>query len=251
MTNNKKIALLIDCDNVSHSSIKGVIEELTKYGTVNVRHAHGNWNSPRLSKWIKKLHTYAIKPMQQFAYTTGKNATDLAIAIDAMDLLHSENIDAFALMSSDSDFTPLALRIFESGRPVYGFGAKKTPKPFVNACTRFFYLEDFTCEDEKITNAPRQKEKTTSTPRQEKHSRERLRGNTALVKLLREAVEQVSEDDDWAFFNKVGSYLSRNGSFSPPNYGYKKLGELITAIDLFEIKWGDNKTTKYIKNIQD
>jgi uncharacterized protein (TIGR00288 family) len=203
MTNNKKIALLIDCDNVSHSSIKGVIEELAKYGTVNVRHAHGNWNSPRLSKWIKKLHIYAIKPMQQFAYTTGKNATDLAIAIDAMDLLHSENIDAFALMSSDSDFTPLALRIFESGRPVYGFGAKKTPKPFVDACSTFIYIENLVCEDKETTNAPKQ----------EKSKKQRLKQDDDLIKLLRTAVEQTSGNDDWALLNKVGSYMSRSGSF--------------------------------------
>ena len=139
MPNGKKIALLIDCDNVSHNSIEGVLEELAKYGMVNVRHAHGDWNNPSLSGWMGKLHPYAIRPMQQFAYTKGKNATDSAMIIDAMDLLYSGNVDAFALMTSDSDFTPLVLRILESGMPVYGFGEKKTPQPFVDSCSPFIY----------------------------------------------------------------------------------------------------------------
>jgi uncharacterized protein (TIGR00288 family) len=121
----KRIALLIDCDNVSHTAIEGVLEELAKHGTVNVRHAHGDWKSPSLSGWADKLHPHAIRPMQQFAYTKGKNATDSAMIIDAMDLLYSGNVDAFALMTSDSDFTPLVLRILESGFPVYGFGEEK------------------------------------------------------------------------------------------------------------------------------
>ena len=133
MSERKRIALLIDCDNVSHNSIEGVLEELAKYGMVNVRHAHGDWNNPSLSGWIDRLHPHAIRPMQQFAYTKGKNATDSAMIIDAMDLLYSKNVDAFALMTSDSDFTPLVLRILESGLPVYGFGEKKTPKPFIVA----------------------------------------------------------------------------------------------------------------------
>jgi uncharacterized protein (TIGR00288 family) len=239
MTNNKKIALLIDCDNVSHNSIEGVIKKLEKYGTVNIRHAHGNWNSPHLSGWIGELHTYAIRPMQQFAYTKGKNATDSAIIIDAMDLLYSKNIDAFALMSSDSDFTPLALRILESGLLVYGVGAKKTPKPFINACSDFIFIEDFIGEDKETTNKPKQ----------EKYSKQSLRQDTALVELLRTAVEQTSEDDGWALLNKVGFYISNNNSFSPRNYGYKKLGDLIKVSELFEIKWENNKTTMYIKDV--
>ena len=122
MQEAKRIALLIDCDNVSHKAIEGVLEELAQHGTVNVRHAHGDWKSPSLSGWAEELHPHAIRPMQQFAYTKGKNATDSAMIIDAMDLLYSGNINAFALMTSDSDFTPLVLRILESGFPVYGFG---------------------------------------------------------------------------------------------------------------------------------
>ena len=171
MTENTRIALLIDCDNVSYKSIEGVLEELAKYGTVNVRHAHGNWNSTNLSGWIEKLHPNAIRPIQQFAYTTGKNATDAAMIIDAMDLLYSKTVDAFALMTSDSDFTPLVMRILESGMHVYGFGEKKTPLPFVHACSQFIYTENWQSEAE---------EKTERQAGVEKRSRNELRGDTAL-----------------------------------------------------------------------
>ncbi|HEX4938661.1 MAG TPA: NYN domain-containing protein, partial [Candidatus Kapabacteria bacterium] len=148
MTERTRIALLIDCDNVSHNAIEGVLEELAKNGMVNVRHAHGDWKNPSLSGWVDRLHPHAIRPMQQFAYTKGKNATDAAMIIDAMDLLYSKNVDAFALMTSDSDFTPLVMRILESGLPVYGFGEQKTPKPFVDACSTFIYTENLVPEKE-------------------------------------------------------------------------------------------------------
>ena len=141
MPDTRKIALLIDCDNVSHAAIEAVLEELATYGTVNVRHAHGDWNSPSLSGWAEKLHPHAIRPMQQFAYTKGKNATDSAMIIDAMDLLYSGNVDAFALMTSDSDFTPLVTRLRQDGLPVYCFGDKKTPLALKTACTRFIDVD--------------------------------------------------------------------------------------------------------------
>ena len=239
MTENTRIALLIDCDNVSYKSIEGVLEELAKYGTVNVRHAHGNWNSTNLSGWIEKLHPNAIRPIQQFAYTTGKNATDAAMIIDAMDLLYSKTVDAFALMTSDSDFTPLVMRILESGVPVYGFGEKKTPLPFVHACSQFIYTEKLQAEPE---------EKTENTVENGKRSRNEIRGDTALVRLLRTSVEQTSGDDGWAHLSKVGKYISNNSSFSPVNYGYKKLSELIKARDLFEVEMRNNNSAMYIKD---
>ena len=155
MASEKRIALLIDCDNVSHIAIEGVLEELAKYGTVNVRHAHGNWNKKELSGWIEKLQPNAIRPIQQFAYTSGKNATDASMIIDAMDLLYSNNIDAFALMTSDSDFTPLVLRIVESGLPVYGFGEEKTPKAFVDACSPFIYIENLVPDKTEKPDTPK------------------------------------------------------------------------------------------------
>lgn len=239
MPERKRIALLIDCDNVSHNSIEGVLEELAKHGMVNVRHAHGDWKSQSLSGWIDRLHPHAIRPMQQFAYTKGKNATDAAIIIDAMDLLYSNNVDAFALMTSDSDFTPLVLRILESGLPVYGFGETKTPQPFVDACSTFIYTENIVAQKE---------EKSENHKQPLKKNRNELSKDTALVKLLRTAVEQTSEDDGWAHLSKVGHYISNNSSFSSINYGYKKLGDLIRASELFDVEMRKDGTAMYIKD---
>lgn len=239
----KRIALLIDCDNVSHNSIEGVLEELAKYGMVNVRHAHGDWNSPTLSGWAAKLHPHAIRPMQQFAYTKGKNATDSAMIIDAMDLLYSKNVDAFALMTSDSDFTPLVLRILESGMPVYGFGEKKTPKPFVDACSPFIYTENLVTEE-------KDSKKTNITPLTKK-DKKGLRADTVLVRLLRTAAEQTAEDDGWAHMSRVGSYISNNNSsFSSINYGYKKLGDLIKVSELFDVQMRNGGSAMYIKDVR-
>jgi uncharacterized protein (TIGR00288 family) len=238
VSERKNIALLIDCDNVSHNAIEGVIEELSKFGMVNVRHAHGDWNSSALSGWIDRLHPHAIRPMQQFAYTKGKNATDSAMIIDAMDLLYSNSVDAFALMTSDSDFTPLVMRLLESGFAVYGFGQKKTPQPFVDACSTFIYIENL---------AEEKQDKETGKPSAKK-GKAKLRQDAALVKLLRTAVEQTSEDDDWAMMSKVGAYISNNSSFSPVNYGYKKLGDLIRATELFETETRNDGKFYYIKD---
>ncbi len=220
-----RIALLIDCDNVSHDSVEGVLEELAKYGTVNIRHAHGDWKKTNLSGWTEKLHPNAIRPIQQFAYTSGKNATDSAMIIDAMDLLYSNDVDAFALMTSDSDFTPLVLRLLESGKIVYGFGERKTPTPFVHACSQFIFTESLQTKTEGNEAAP-------ST----RKSRKELRGDASLVKLLRTAAEQTSEEDGWSHLSRVGNYISNNSSFSSLNYGYKKLSDLIKATELFEVQ---------------
>jgi uncharacterized protein (TIGR00288 family) len=239
MQDAKRIALLIDCDNVSHNAIDVVLEELAKYGTVNVRHAHGDWNNPSLSGWAEKLHPHAIRPMQQFAYTKGKNATDSAMIIDAMDLLYSGNVDAFALMTSDSDFTPLVLRILENGFPVYGFGQKKTPKPFVDSCSPFIYIENLLASVESESD---------SGTAPAKRSKAKLRQNSALVRLLRTAVDHTAGDDGWANMGQVASYISNNNSsFSSINYGYKRISELIRATDLFKVELR-NGTAMYIRD---
>ena len=236
---SRKIALLIDCDNVSHAAIEAVLEELAKHGTVNVRHAHGDWNSPSLSGWAEKLHPHAIRPMQQFAYTKGKNATDSAMIIDAMDLLYSGNVDAFALMTSDSDFTPLVLRILESGFPVYGFGQKKTPKAFVDSCSPFIYIENLLASQESEAGDAAAPPKKTKA---------KLRQDSALVRLLRTAVSQAADDDGWANMGQVASYISNNNSsFSSVNYGYRRVSDLIRATDLFEIDLR-NGTAMYIRD---
>lgn len=237
----KRIALLIDCDNVSHTSINGVLEELAKYGMVNIRHAHGNWSSPHLAGWAEKLHPFAIRPMQQFAFTKGKNATDAAMIIDSMDLLYSKNVDAFALMTSDSDFTPLVLRLLESGLPVYGFGEKKTPKPFVDACSQFIYTENLIWDDEERATAG----ESSKPP---KRTRNGLRSDTSLVRLLRTATEQTADDGGWSHLGKVGQYIRNNSSFSALNYGHKTLGDLVRASELFEIEMRHGGTSMFIKD---
>ncbi len=239
MSKMKRIALLIDCDNVSHTSIEGVLEELAKTGMVTVRHAHGDWKSSFLSGWVDRLHPHAIRPMQQFAYTKGKNATDAAMIIDAMDLLYSSHIDAFALMTSDSDFTPLVLRILESGLPVYGFGGKKTPQPFVDACSTFIYTENLESEKEN---------KSADNKPAPKKTRAALRKDTTLVRLLRTAVEQTSEDDHWANMSRIAHYISNNSSFSSINYGYKKLSDLIRTTELFDMEMRNDGNSMFIKD---
>jgi uncharacterized LabA/DUF88 family protein len=177
--------------------------------------------------------------MQQFAYTKGKNATDSAMIIDAMDLLYSGNVDAFALMTSDSDFTPLVLRILESGFPVYGFGQEKTPRPFVDSCSPFIYIENLVTAEE---------EDAGKDPAQVRKSKARLRQDSALVKLLRTAVDQAADDDGWANMGQVASYISNNNSsFSSVNYGYKRVSDLIKATDLFKIELR-NGTAMYIRD---
>tara|TARA_R110002167_G_scaffold6277_6_gene28948 strand:+ start:13419 stop:14156 length:738 start_codon:yes stop_codon:yes gene_type:complete len=239
MAIEKRIALLIDCDNVSHNAIEGVLEELAKYGMVNVRHAHGDWKSPSLSGWVDRLHPNAIRPMQQFAYTKGKNATDSAMIIDAMDLLYSKSVDAFALMTSDSDFTPLVLRLLESGFQVFGFGESKTPQPFVDACSPFIYTEN-------LIEGKQERDDVDS--KAVKKSRAELRQDAGLVRLLRTAVEQTSEDDGWAHLGSVGSYVSNNSSFSPINYGYKKLSDLIRESALFLVEMRNDGSAMYIRD---
>ncbi|MBE0585737.1 MAG: NYN domain-containing protein [Desulfofustis sp.] len=242
MAEDNKIALLIDCDNVSHRSVEGVIDELSKYGKVNIRNAYGNWKSDNMKGWEEKLHPHAIKPIQQFAYTTGKNATDAAMIIDAMDLLYTQKLDAFALMTSDSDFTPLVMRILANGITVYGFGEKKTPVAFVRACSQFIYtenLEPVEGEEEK----PQEKGGT-------RKSRSELKQDATLVKLLRTAVEQAADEDGWSHLGRIGQYISNKTSFSPVNYGYKKLGDLIRAVDLFEIQMRHDNSVMYIRDLR-
>lgn len=230
-----RIALLIDCDNVSHNAIEGVLSELAKHGTVNVRHAHGDWKSNHLSGWIEKLHPNAVRPVQQFAYTIGKNATDSAMIIDAMDLLYSKNIDAFALMTSDSDFTPLVMRILESGMPVYGFGEKKTPPPFVHACSQFIFIENLTAKIEALPEKSGGQAKSDLTIDKE------------LLQLLRNAVDQTSDIDGWSHVSKVGHYISNTSSFSPVNYGYRKISEVLRASKRFDIEMRHDNTAMFVR----
>ena len=241
MQKEQNIALLIDCDNVSHQAIDGVLNELANYGVVNIRRAYGDWTRSELRGWEAELQRCAIRPVQQYAYTKGKNATDAAMIIDAMDLLYSQDLESIALMTSDSDFTPLAMRLKDSGLRVYGFGAQKTPEALVKACSKFIYTEKLlqSMEDAQDDDGKAGEEK-------EKKSRRELRQDTALVKVLRTAVEEQADEDGWSNFSRVSHYMN-NQSFSSINYGYKRLSDLIRASDLFEIEMRKNNSVMYLK----
>ncbi|MBT6454535.1 MAG: NYN domain-containing protein [Gammaproteobacteria bacterium] len=217
-----KLAVLIDADNAQALIIEGLLAEVANFGLASVKRIYGDWTTPRLKGWKEVLLEHSIQPMQQFAYTTGKNATDSAMIIDAMDLLYTGNFDGFCIVSSDSDFTKLASRIRESGLLVYGFGEQKTPSSFVSACDKFIYTEVLrakTDENEAIS----------------KKSSSELKQDTKLVSLLRNAVEASSDEDGWTQLGPVGSNIAKQSpGFDPRNYGYGKLGALVSATKLFD-----------------
>ena len=227
--NEDHIALFIDCDNISHRSIEGIINELSKYGIVNIRQAYGNWTKDNLKNWEDKLLEFAIKPIQQFDYSKNKNATDILMTIDAIDLLHTKDIDAFAFATSDSDFTPVVMRVQNEGIRVYGFGEKKTPKPFMAACSQFIFTEKL------MTNMTQSPESVDVIQAPVRQSGKEMRSDTWLVNVLRTAVEQTMDEDGWANLADIGQYINNSTSFSPINFGYKKLSNLIDEIDLFDI----------------
>ncbi|MEF3121628.1 NYN domain-containing protein [Kocuria flava] len=224
-TDEKRIALLIDADNAPASKIDVILAEVARHGAANVRRAYGNWKSPHLQQWEAVLHAYAIRPIQQFAYSTGKNASDMAMVIDAMDLLYAGSVDGFAIVSSDADFTPLIMRILTDGHKVYGFGQRQTPEPFINACSQFTYVESL---GEPAEESPG--ETTGPTPQQA------LRRDSRLVRMLRSAVDAASGDDGWAHLGAVGQQIGNQASFDSRNYGYRKLSDLIEATGLFEVR---------------
>jgi uncharacterized LabA/DUF88 family protein len=226
MTNGQvqKLAVLIDADNAQPSIIEGLLAEIAKYGTASVKRIYGDWTGPYLKSWKEVLLLYSIQPIQQFRYTIGKNSTDAAMIIDAMDLLYTNKFDGFCIVSSDSDFTKLASRIREAGLVVYGFGEKKTPEPFVSACDKFIYTEVLiTKEDDQLSII--------------RKSTNELKQDTKLVNLLRNAVEASSDESGWSHLAPVGSNIAKQApDFDPRNYGYTKLGELVAATKLFEIE---------------
>lgn len=224
MENTTKLALLIDADNAQATFIDSLLAEVANYGVASVKRIYGDWTTPRLKGWKEVLLQHSIQPMQQFAYTVGKNATDSAMIIDAMDLLYTGNFDGFCIVSSDSDFTKLASRIRESGLVVYGFGEKKTPSAFVSACDKFIFTEVLRAkEDESEAIA--------------KKSTNELKQDTKLVNMLRNAVDASSDESGWAQLGPVGSNIAKQlPEFDPRNYGYGKLGELVAATKLFDIE---------------
>jgi uncharacterized LabA/DUF88 family protein len=233
---NATLAVLIDADNAQASIIEGLLSEVAKFGVASVKRIYGDWTTPNLGQWKTTLLEHSIQPIQQFRYTTGKNATDSAMIIDAMDLLYTDNFDGFCIVSSDSDFTRLASRIRESGKRVYGFGEKKTPQPFVVACDRFVYTEVFSLKSDA------QDEPAKIPPN-------KLRQDTKLINLFRSAIEAASNDDGWAHLGGVGSNIIKNApDFDPRNYGYSKLGDLAIAIGMFDVE--KHQTHLLLKNKQ-
>lgn len=230
---NTSLAVLIDADNANASIIEGLLAEIAKLGVASVKRIYGDWTTPNLTPWKSVLLEHSIQPIQQFRYTTGKNATDSAMIIDAMDLLYTGHFSGFCLVSSDSDFTRLAARIRESGRRVYGFGERKTPRPFISACDKFTYTDIF--EKKKITEA------IENTPIKQRTTNE-LRGDTKLNNLIRGGIDAASDENGWAQLGPVGSYINKmSNDFDPRTYGFDKLSELITAIGLFEMERKENK----------
>jgi uncharacterized protein (TIGR00288 family) len=224
MTKDIKLAVLIDGDNVPAKYIKEMMEEITKYGTPTIKRIYGDWTKPHLAKWKSILLENAINPIQQYSYTTGKNATDSAMIIDAMDVLYSGKVDGYCLVSSDSDFTKLATRLREAGSTVIGIGEKKTPDPFIVACDKFIYLEILHSDNGPVDN------KGKSTQNVDKIT-------SKVIRLLKQSVNDVADEDGWAFLGDVGSMiLKKQPNFDSRNFGFEKLTPLFKSIDQFEIE---------------
>lgn len=244
METEKCIAVLIDADNAPASKIDEILAEVARYGVANVRRAYGNWKSANLKQWEAVLHEYAIRPIQQFAYSKGKNASDMAMVVDAMDLLYGGRLDGFALVSSDADFTPLVMRLLTDGVKVYGFGERKTPLPFVNACSKFTYVEALgddgrAVETDAASTAAVPGTPSALAPPPAPTPGPVMRGDTRLVNLLRGAVEAAADDNGWAALGAVGKQIANRASLDPRNHGYHKLVDLFTAVGLFEVRRQD------------
>jgi uncharacterized protein (TIGR00288 family) len=221
-----RIALLIDADNSPASKIDIILTELSTFGVTNVRRAYGNWKKAELKGWEEQLHEHAIRPMQQFDYSKGKNASDMAMVIDALELLYTDRPDAFGIVSSDADFTPLVMHLRAKGAAVYGFGAQKTPEPFVNACSRFLFLDKLGAEPTAGEAAAAPLRVPTA----------QLKQDTKLTSLLRNAVQAAAQDDGWARVGAVGHQIANQASFDARNYGYSTLSKLLAATQLFDFQ---------------
>jgi uncharacterized protein (TIGR00288 family) len=253
MDHKPRVALLIDADNSPASKIDLILNELSTFGETNIRRAYGNWKKSELKGWEEALHEHAIRPMQQFDYTKGKNASDMAMVIDALELLYTDRPDAFGIVSSDADFTPLVMHLRAKGAAVYGFGAQKTPEPFVNACSRFLYLDKLRPiavnetvggtvgdsrddgESEAVLTTP-----LRATPAQ-------LKQDARLVTLLRNAVQAAANDEGWARVGAVGTQIANQASFDHRNYGYATLTKLLVATQLFELA-DEGKSTVAVRD---
>lgn len=238
----RHFALLIDADNISRAKLAGILAELSKYGTPNIRRAYGDWTSDQLRNWKAELHEFAIRPMQQFSYSSGKNATDISLVIDAMDLLYTQRLDAFAIASSDADFTPLVMHLRAAGHEVYGFGERKTPEPFVAACTTFLYLDTLVDSEPETKKLDHTKAGGDTIPKGANvespkiPSVKELAQNTQLITALRGGVKASAGDNGWALLSAAGSAVKRLSSIEPRNYGRKSFTSLYQDTGLFELQ---------------
>jgi len=232
---NLNLAVLIDGDNIPSAYVKEMMEEIAKYGNPTIKRIYGDWTKPHLTKWKNLLLENAITPIQQYGYTTGKNATDSAMIIDAMDILYSDKVNGFCIVSSDSDFTRLATRLREAGKQVIGIGEKKTPNPFIVSCDKFIYIEILKKKSNKVENEGKNITKEVDDKITKKE-----------IKLIATTIDAVSDDDGWAFLGDVGSLIQKKQpNFDSRNYGFEKLTPLIKSIGDFEIEQRENTKSRH------
>ena len=234
-----RLAVLIDADNAPRSALGDIMAEVAVYGTPTIKRIYGDWTTPNLASWKGPLLENAITPIQQYSYTTGKNATDSAMIIDAMDILYTGQVDGFVLVSSDSDFTRLAVRLREAGKKVYGMGERKTPNPFIVACDKFVYIEviraaaeQARAEEEKPkAQKPQKKKEAPAQPQDAEH-----KVPQAVVKLIAESVDTIADEDGYAALGELGNLLvKKQPDFDPRNFGFSKLSKLVKSLSRFEV----------------
>ncbi len=249
-----RLAVLIDADNASRTAMKDVMAEVAVYGTPTVKRIYGDWTTPNMASWKSILLECAITPIQQYGYTTGKNSTDSAMIIDAMDLLYSGNCDGFVLVSSDSDFTRLAVRLREAGMKVYGMGEKKTPKPFIVACDKFVYIEVIRAAARQAAEETAAQEAAAQQKPAKKSKKAKDSGDGAhdIAELVAESVEDLCDEDGWAHMGKLGNLLlKKQPDFDPRNYGFSKLSKLIKSLGRFDCKAeGSDNSEYYVRDTQ-
>lgn len=221
-----KLAVLIDADNIPYANVKGMMEEIAKYGTPTFKRIYGDWTKPTTTGWKGVLLQNAITPIQQYSYTSGKNATDSAMIIDAMDILYTGRVDGFCIVSSDSDFTRLATRLREAGMKVIGIGERKTPEPFITACDKFIYIEILSSEDVSTPDIRTRRVKKESLQKVDKR----------VINLIKSSINDVADEGGWAFLGEVGTLiLKKQPNFDARNYGFRKLLQLMKSVDDIEV----------------
>ena len=253
ISNDLRLAVLIDADNIPYSNVKGMLEEIAKYGTPTFKRIYGDWTKPTIAGWKSVLLENAITPVQQYSYTTGKNSTDSALIIDAMDILYSGKVDGFCIVSSDSDFTRLATRLREAGMKVIGIGERKTPYPFIVACDKFIYLEIITSSAAALEPAPEARKKGKPVVKKKKAEEQPPVNSTLIVKrLIASSITDLADENGWAYLGDVGNLiLKKQPDFDPRNFGFPKLTPLIRSLDfdIDERESGQNHIKHiYIRN---